>query len=78
MTLERSFSIASLARYSCTKPNVVLPSTTASTITASGHSPAIAEIMAAKTRIRTSGLLNWFSSSLRAVVWLPAWIKFGP
>ena len=32
----------------------------------------MAEIMAAKTRIRTSGLLNWLSKQPNAVVWLPA------
>ena len=41
MTCERSFSTALLARYSCTKPSIVLPSTTASTMLASVHSPTM-------------------------------------
>ena len=39
VTCERSFSTALLARYSCTKPSIVLPSTTASTMTGIGPLP---------------------------------------
>ena len=58
VTCERNCSIAWLAMYSCRKPRMVLPKTTASTTPASTHSAATSETSEAPIRISTSGLLN--------------------
>ena len=67
VTLERSFSMALPAMYSCPKPSSVLPSTMASTTAASTHSPANTETMEATTRISTSGFLNWLANRRSAL-----------
>ena len=78
LTCDRSLSTALLARYSCTNPSIVLPTTTASTITASVHSPTKLETVAAKMRMRTSGLLNWLTKRPSAVARRFAASAFGP
>ena len=78
VTCERNFSTVLLALYSWTQPRMVLPSTIASTIMASTHSPTTPETIAAKMRIRTSGLLNWLSNKRNAVASRWARIVFSP
>jgi hypothetical protein len=74
----RNSAIAVDARYSCVNPSNALPSRMTTMMTASTQSRTTSDIAAAKTRIRTSGLVNWRNSRRSAATSRCSSTAFGP
>ena len=78
LTRASSFSTAREAVYSCVKVSAALATMIVITISESSQSRLIAEITAANTRIRSSGLLNCAASVASAPARLDRPISLGP